>query len=302
MKIALDIGHNCVHDYGSRAIGNEDEMAMDTGKKVKSGLSEAGFEVLLVTPNRAQSTFHSLQQRVYKANSWSADFYLSIHFNAGGGSGSEVWTGSTAGRTAALNILTKLEELGYKNRGAKQQGVEGKGLYVLKYTKMPAILVEGCFTDSREDMNLYDAEKMADVICKGMEITFMEKAINKDFQKKLNLLGLKDFEGKPLVDDGIFGECTKEAVMNFQKTMALDMDGVLGPSTRFALEQIISRPLCSMYSKYLYAVRYIQFKIGMHINGIFGADTFQAVLNFQKSAGIEADGIVGKVTWAHIIN
>jgi N-acetylmuramoyl-L-alanine amidase len=33
---------------------------------------------------------------------------------------------------------------------------------------MPAILIEACFIDSQKDMNLYNAEAMANAIVKGL--------------------------------------------------------------------------------------------------------------------------------------
>ena len=39
--------------------------------------------------SRTGDTFPSLQQRTNAANSWGADYFLSIHINAGGGTGFE---------------------------------------------------------------------------------------------------------------------------------------------------------------------------------------------------------------------
>ncbi|WP_327330961.1 hypothetical protein [Calothrix rhizosoleniae] len=39
---------------------------------------------------------------------------------------------------------------------------------VLRNTVMPAILIEGGFCDSKRDMSLFDAEKMADAIVRGL--------------------------------------------------------------------------------------------------------------------------------------
>ena len=42
------------------------------------------------------------------------------------------------------------------------------GLYVLKHTKAPAVLVECCFVDDRDDAERYDCQKMASAIVYGI--------------------------------------------------------------------------------------------------------------------------------------
>ena len=61
-------------------------------------------------------------------------------------------------------------------------------------------------------------------------------------QKRLNVLGFKSKNGKLLVVDGIFGEGTEYAVMQFQKSVGLLIDGKVGDKTRAALaEQDVSK-------------------------------------------------------------
>lgn len=55
-------------------------------------------------------------------------------------------------------------------------------------------------------------------------------------------------------------------------------------------------------------VRFIQTKLKEHgffnqkVDGQFGQNTLMSVVNFQKSVGIKADGIVGLQTWSQIVN
>lgn len=54
-------------------------------------------------------------------------------------------------------------------------------------------------------------------------------------QKQLRNLGLKSKNGKPLSTDGIFGESTEYAVLQFQKSVGILADGKVGDKTRAAL-------------------------------------------------------------------
>ncbi len=46
------------------------------------------------------------------------------------------------------------------------------------------------------------------------------------------------------------------------------------------------------------AVAYVQRLLGLRADGLFGAHTRQAVLDFQRRHHLSADGIVGPITWA----
>jgi N-acetylmuramoyl-L-alanine amidase len=289
MKIAVDIGHNCTHNNGAVSIGNENKMVMAVGKRLMDKLTAAGHSVLLCTPSSAVSLSHSLQQRVDKANNWKAELFLSLHENAGGGNGTEVWIGSERGRVSAERILASITVMGYGNRGVKVQGVDGKGLYVLKHTNMTALLVEGCFVDSKRDMELFDAEKMAEAICRGICMVSDTASPALSLHKDLNTLKIT---GNNPIDE----------VKIFQTIMNLKVDGIAGNYTNSALSQILRRPLCRINSGYYYAVRYIQWKIAVKVDGIFGPSTETAVLDFQRKAGISPDGIVGRSTWNKIID
>ena len=45
---------------------------------------------------------------------------------------------------------------------------ERKDLYVLHRTNSPAMLIECCFVDDKDDVKLYDAKKMAQAIVTGI--------------------------------------------------------------------------------------------------------------------------------------
>jgi hypothetical protein len=64
----------------------------------------------------------------------------------------------------AQHICNAIASMGFKNRGVK----ETKDLYVLNGTKSSAILIECCFVDDKDDVNLYHYQRMAQAICSGL--------------------------------------------------------------------------------------------------------------------------------------
>ena len=100
-----------------------------------------------------------LETRVSRANKYPASksFYLSIHSNAGGGHGSEIFT--SPGNTKSDKIATIFGEAfmsEFPNRKLRTDFSDGdldkeRRFYVLTRTKMPAILTESFFMDNLEE-------------------------------------------------------------------------------------------------------------------------------------------------------
>jgi N-acetylmuramoyl-L-alanine amidase len=177
MKITIRGGHNFQVTGASALI---DETTED--RKVKDAvikyLNIAGHEVLDVTPGNCDVNT-DLIYGVDKANNWGADFFISIHFNKAynsynGAIGTETWIYSTGGKAEpmAQRIVNKLSSLGFKNRGIK---INPK-LYELKETDMSAIIVEVCFVEATEDVQIYK-EKGYDLIGKMIAEGIVGKSI-----------------------------------------------------------------------------------------------------------------------------
>ncbi len=98
--------------------------------------------------------YDDLQARCDKANSAEADIFISIHNNAGGGTGTETYYNSweTATDTGPSKTLaTYLQTEIVASAGTTNRKVDDVGYYVIRWANMPAALVEVAFLDSTTD-------------------------------------------------------------------------------------------------------------------------------------------------------
>lgn len=167
-RIILDAGHGG-SDGGTQADGIlsddnrrtsvvEKDINLAVVLRMKTLLEELGAEVMLT--READETL-SLDERVEVANSWEADFYVSIHCNFyeddASISGLECYyyEESDSGKQYAERMLEKIAAGGnVDTRNAKESD-----FYVLRRTRIPAVLVElGYLSNTKECQLLASAE------------------------------------------------------------------------------------------------------------------------------------------------
>ena len=179
IKIYIDQGHN-PKNPNAGAEGNglrEQDIVFRVGIDLAALLrSNPSFEVKLSRPTAetqiGSSNSESLRLRVNEANAWGADYYISLHTNASelsSASGSEAFAYSEPSSAFSLgeDILYWLNRTtGLKNRGMKVRS----GLYVLRKTAMPAVLVELGFITNSNDAALMNnrPDLFADGIYRGI--------------------------------------------------------------------------------------------------------------------------------------
>ena len=106
-----------------------------------------------------------------------------------------------------------------------------------------------------------------------------------------------------LAIDGVSGLLTISAIKKLQEILNLSMDGICGPEILSEVKRIMEKPLCSLNSSvYKTAIRYIQWRTGSTIDGIYGNETASLVKNYQKNNKLVADGITGKDTWNRLLS
>ncbi len=180
IKIYIDQGHNPAgFNTGAEGSGYfEQDITYEVGRLLYERLSaDPAFEVRLSRPTESTilgtSNNDSLRTRVAQANAYGADLLISIHTNAAenpAATGTEALVyseSSTVAREVAEKILVQLNLLtGLKNRGI----VYRPGLYILRKTAMPAVLVELGFITNPVDAALMveSPELFAEGIYRGI--------------------------------------------------------------------------------------------------------------------------------------
>lgn len=165
MKFNVHGGHNS-HVTGASKYLNE----LTEDRKVKNEvirlLKAQGHTVYDCTDDSGTTQNANLSNIVKKCNAHSVDLDISIHLNAGGGTGVEAYIyPNSSAKDEATRICSKVSSaLGIKNRGVK----DGSNLYVVRNTNAPAVLVECCFVDSTTDRDHWDANKCAKAIVEGI--------------------------------------------------------------------------------------------------------------------------------------
>ena len=171
--VVIDPGHGGP-DPGAIGIGGirETDVVLEVSKIVKKLLSEKGVKVSLTRKNEVDL---DLPPRVYFANRMDADIFVSIHANASRGKRRDIngletfYFKGWRGRLLAKRIQKQILRV---SPGSPDRGVKQGRFYVVKNTKMPAVLVEIGFLTGRLDARRLEKtshrKRIAYAIAKGI--------------------------------------------------------------------------------------------------------------------------------------
>lgn len=168
MKILLIAGHGG-NPYDSGAVGCGLIEAVETRKMVDLVaplLQKYGFTVCKY--DKSKNAFYEVTRGrdvFLNGAAYVVEFHLNSAANDPNGNGkttgSEIWVHTNEKTIGAEQaILKRLENLGFRNRGVKRSS----GLAVLKNVHRQGVshaLIETCFIDDKDDVNLYNAKKQA---------------------------------------------------------------------------------------------------------------------------------------------
>lgn len=270
MIIGIDKGHSTWDKSPCGAVGllNESKENRPVGDKVIQKLRALGHTVIDCSCNSASNVDEQLAAIVRKANAQKLDLFLSLHLNAGGGTGAEIYTTNTSGakEEAKRLIETYCKRTGFRNRGHKFSE-----LYVLRHTNAPAMLLEMCFVDTESDFKRWNnlgGETIANVIVEG--ITGQIPMENKPVENT------KPVESKPQVkEEGKLLKVMKNKVVR---------SGNKGDHVKMLQSSLTM--------------------LGYNVNGIdghCGPGCVNAIKSYQRDNGLSVDGSCGPATWTSIL-
>lgn len=295
MKINVHGGHNS-HVTGAARYLNELQEDRKVKDLVINKLKKLGHTVYDCTDDAGSTQAQNLRNIVTKCNAHSVDLDVSIHFNAGGGIGTEVYVYSSSSKALnyAKSTADAIAELGFKNRGVKYR----TNLYVLKHTASPAMLVECCFVDSEADAQRYNAEKMANAIVKGITgqtVSGVETSKAEPTPAPTPApTPTKPAATNNLTVDGKIGKGTIQA---FQKKLGTTADGFISGQLTGCKKYwpAICANACSWNGGKSQFVIALQKMVGTSVDGLLGKGTAKALQQYLTKQGFtcSADGIFG---------
>ena len=264
IKIAIDAGHG-LNTPGKRTPSGEREWSFNNKVALTAieKINKYQNVQILRLDDATGKTDIPLKTRTDRANAWNADVLVSIHHNAylgqwGSHSGVETYTFTEASKSTTAFALI-VHPLVVSAMGLRDRGIKTLNLHILRYSKMPAILIEGGFMDSEIDiLALRNDQKLnaqGNAIGQGIATYFNLKLKTTasrsrvtsaltygdmgneigQLQKELNQLGYK------LIVDNSFGPAVLATVKDFQKKNGLVVDGSVGPITQDKITALLAR-------------------------------------------------------------
>ena len=297
-QVNISSGHS-INCQGAVDIINEVTEAKKVVDRVYDIIKASG-KACYKYHDTSSSSSQNLVNIVNWHNGFKDGVDVSIHFNAythtNKAMGTEVcyYSQPTLAKEVSKNIANAG---GFIDRGAKQR----TGLYFLKHTNKPAILIEVCFVDSVKDVELYKAN--FENICQAIAKSLIGQISTSVPATPVNNTPVATAPptptvSKPTGDDWVKrlqSECNKQGFSNQV------VDGIAGPNTLKGCPLLkigASGNITKLLQEKLTSLGY-----GTNgVDGIFGNGTKNAVIKYQKSKGLSADGIVGQNTWRKLLN
>src|SRR5690606_26902274 len=144
----------------------EKDITLDIALRTQRLLKANGFTVIMT---RTTDKTIRLAERTKLANNSNANMFVSIHVNAGGGTGIETWWQSNAPEAQKSNALAKnIQNELVKETNVRDRGIKDGNLHVNRETNMPSALVEVGFIDNSNDAAKLKQERYRNQIPTGI--------------------------------------------------------------------------------------------------------------------------------------
>lgn len=162
--VIIDPGHGG-HDKGGQwGRVYEKHLALDTSIRLEAHLKKMGYNTVLT---RRSDYFVSLPGRMQMANKYRNAIFISIHYNY-------TWKQHVSGietfyHNQQSHKLAKDVHRGMMSRvKVVDRGVKYARYYVIRNTKMPAVLVEGGFVSNSNERSRMKTAWFRDAVARGV--------------------------------------------------------------------------------------------------------------------------------------
>lgn len=166
-KLYLDPGHGG-SDPGAQGFGLKEK---DVNLAIASNtltILNTEYENLSVKMSRTDDSYPTLDDRTNEANAWGADFFLSVHINAGGGNGYEDYIYVTLPDSSTTNqIRHDIHSEVMKVNGLSDRGEKKADFHVLRESAMSAVLTENGFIDNADDAAKMKSSSWINAVARG---------------------------------------------------------------------------------------------------------------------------------------
>lgn len=175
--VVIDAGHGGSdpgHESCNKNHLQEKELNLIIAKKF-GGYIDQNLKNVNIVYTRTDDSFPTLDQRVAKANSVNADYFISIHCNANHnknvhGTESHIHTMKSKKSLAlAKEFETEFtKRAGRNSRGVKDTDDREHSLQVLKYTNMTSVLVECGFLTNDNEANYLNTSNGQEILASAV--------------------------------------------------------------------------------------------------------------------------------------
>jgi N-acetylmuramoyl-L-alanine amidase len=162
--VVIDAGHGGHDNGGQWGRVYEKHLALDTAFRLENKLKALGYQTVMT---RRSDYFISLPQRVSTANRYRNAIFVSIHYNYTWKqqvSGLETFYSSTEGRELAQYVQNSL----IRRTRTVDRNAKYARFYVIRHSKLPAILVEGGFVSNTAERNRMKSAWFRESIAQGI--------------------------------------------------------------------------------------------------------------------------------------
>ena len=155
VKLFLDPGHGGRDPGGSGYNLIEKDIVLDIALKTANILRNQ-YRYIDVKLSRESDRFVELEDRAKAANSWGADYYLSLHTNSFNGvtSGFESFIYSKSNNQETMSRQITIHDYLVNKMQVVDRGKKRADFNVLRNASMPALLIEYMFIDYRPENQL----------------------------------------------------------------------------------------------------------------------------------------------------